>query len=91
SKSRSKNDLILEINIEDFMQYFSKDLTQSYSKVVLSLTLIDAKTSRVIASDTFSAKMDALSLDASGGVKALDAALQDVLSQSVGFLNEACK
>ena len=91
SKSRSKSDLILEINIEDFMQYFSKDLTESYSNVVITLTLIDAQSSRVIASKTFSAKMDASSLDASGGVKALDAALQDVLSQSIVFLNEVCQ
>ena len=91
SKSRSKSDLILETNIEDFMQYFNKSDTESYSSVVINLTLIDAQTSEVIATKTFSSKIDVKSLDASGGVKALDTALGNVLGQSLVFFNEVCK
>ncbi|MDA3908030.1 MAG: ABC-type transport auxiliary lipoprotein family protein [Sulfurimonas sp.] len=91
SKSRGKADLILEINIEDFMQYYSKDLSQSHVRVEVSFTLIDSITSEVIATETFSAKKEASSLDAPGGVKGLDAALTNVLGQGLDFLNEVCK
>ncbi|MFT7005457.1 MAG: cholesterol transport system auxiliary component [Sulfurimonas sp.] len=90
SKSRSNSDLILEANIEDFMQYFTQDSTKSYVKVMISFTLIDSKTSEVIATKTFNAKRNVTSLDALGGVKALDAALHDVLEQGILFLNEVC-
>lgn len=91
SKSRSKGDLILELNIEDFMQYYSEDLKHSHARVVVSFTLIDAMTSKVIATKTFSAKKETSSADASGGVKALDEALGDVLVEGLEFLNEVCK
>jgi len=90
SKSRSRSDLILEINIEDFMQYFNKDLTTSHSNVVISLTLIDARSREVLATKTFSAKKEVQILDASGGVKGLDLALQEVLTEGLKFLNKAC-
>lgn len=91
SKSRSNSDLILEINIEDFMQHYSKDLKKSYANVGISFTLINSNTSEVIATKTFNAKKDVILLDASGGVSGLDAALGDVLSQGIDFLNEVCK
>lgn len=81
SKSRSKSDLILETNIEDFMQYFSEDFKESYSSVVLTLTLIDFNKNSVIVTKTFRSKVNAKSLDVEGGVVALDAALYEVLSQ----------
>jgi cholesterol transport system auxiliary component len=91
SKSRSKGNLILEINIEDFMQYYSKDQDKSHVNVGISFTLIDSMTSEVIATKSFSAKKETDSLDASGGVKGLDNALADVLVQGLNFLNEVCK
>ncbi|MFT5835279.1 MAG: cholesterol transport system auxiliary component [Sulfurimonas sp.] len=91
SKSRSKSDLILEINIEDFMQYYSKNLDKSHVNVVISFTLINSKTSEVIATNTFRANEEVITQDASGGVKALDAALSDILVQGLNSLNEVCK
>ena len=91
SKSRSKSDLILEINIEDFMQYYNENLDKSYANVVISLTLIDSQTSEVIAAKTFTAKQETLLANASGGVDALDYALADVLKQGLDFLNGVCK
>lgn len=91
SKSRTKNDLILEINIEDFMQYFSDDHTSSYANVVVNLTIVDATSSGVIGSKTFLSRVDAKTLDAVGGVEALNAALLDVLSQSSLWLNKVCR
>jgi cholesterol transport system auxiliary component len=91
SKSRSKSDLILEINIEDFMQYYTQNLDNSQAIANISFTLINSKTSKVISTKNFSAKKEVTSLDASGGVKGLDAALSDVLVQGVEFLDEVCK
>ncbi len=91
SKSRSKNSWILETNIEDFMQYYEDDLKKSYSSIVINFTLVDSKTNLVIATKTFSSKVDAKSLDADGGVEALNLALNNVLSQSNDWLNGVCK
>lgn len=91
SKSRSKSDLILEINIEDFMQYYSKNLDESHVNVVMSFTLIDSKTSEVIATNTFTSNKEVITQDASGGVNALDEALSDILVQGLNSLNEVCK
>ena len=90
SKSRSRSDLVLETNIEDFMQYFSKNLASSHSSVVINFTLIDSSTNEVLSSKTFSSKRDTKTLDASGGVQGLNLALEDVLNQGLKFLNEVC-
>lgn len=91
SKSRSKNDLILETNIEDFMQYYSEDLRASHAKVTLTLTLIDAGKNHVLSSKTFTSKAVVKTLDAQGGVEALDRALFDVLSEINVWLGDVCK
>ncbi|QOY54146.1 membrane integrity-associated transporter subunit PqiC [Candidatus Sulfurimonas marisnigri] len=91
SKSRSNGDLILEINIEDFMQYYSEDLKESYANVVISLTLIDLKTREVLSAKTFKSKVNSTTLNADGGVEALNASLSNVLEQSLEWLNGVCK
>ena len=91
SKSRSRNDFILELSIEDFMQYFNEDSSHSYSNVVVSLSLINTRTNTVVASETFMSKVDAPSLDASGGVEGLNKALAEVLGQSNVWLSKVCK
>jgi len=91
SKSRSKNSLILEINIEDFLQYYSNDLKDSFANIVISLTLIDSKTDVIVATKTFSSNVKTNTLDAYGGVKALNSALSDILTQNIEWLNGVCK
>jgi cholesterol transport system auxiliary component len=91
SKSRSKSDMILEINIEDFMQYFSEDESKSYVNVALSLSLLDAKSSKVLASKSFEIKSDVDQLDAAGGVKMLNKTLQEIITQSIKWLGGVCK
>ena len=91
SKSRSRSDMILEINIEDFMQYFNEDSTSSYSVVALDLTLIDTKTSSVVATQRFKVKVDTKTLDAEGGVIALSDALDKVIKQNIKWLNGVCE
>ena len=91
SKSRSKNSLILEINIEDFLQYYSNDLKDSFANIVISLTLIDSKTDVIVATKTFSSNVKTNTLDAYGGVKALNSALSDILTQNIEWINGVCK
>jgi ABC-type uncharacterized transport system auxiliary subunit len=91
SKSRSKNGLILETNIEDFMQYFSVEKNSSTVKVVISSTLIDVKTNAVLQSKTFFKKVKVKSLNAEGGVIALNRALAEVLTMQREWLGEVCK
>ena len=91
SKSRSKSDYILEINIEDFMQYFNENSSSSYAKATISLSLIETKTSITFATKTFTTKVDIESLDANGGVEGLNSALGDILSQSAEWFGKVCK
>lgn len=90
-KSRASSDLILEINIEDFMQYYNKDLSISYTNISICFTLIDAKSNETIASKHFSVKKDVKSLDALGGVETLDAGLEEVINEGLEFLSGACR
>jgi len=91
AKSRTKASWLLEIKVEDFMQYYEKDNTKSFAKVSIDLTLLNANGSDVIASRNFHSKVNTRSLDAQGGVIALDNALADVLSQSALWISEECK
>lgn len=91
SKSRIKSDLILETNIDEFMQFYTLDMKKSFVHVGFSLTLIDAKTNSVIASQYFSSKIDAKTLDAEGGVEATQNALSEIIFQNIDWLNGVCK
>jgi len=91
AKSRAKTDYILETNIEDFMQYFSEDEKSSFVNVSITFTLLDTNKNTVLATKNFQAKLATKSLDAEGGVVALNAALKEVLLQSGIWLNETCQ
>lgn len=90
-KSRSKSDYILESSIEDFMQYFSKDLQSSFVNVVIHFALIDAHNSDVLQSITLSKKVAVDQLDAKAGVKALSQGLNEILEEKNSWLNEVCR
>lgn len=91
SQSRTLNRYLLEVHIEDFMQYFSEDKKDSFANVRISFTLIDTKVSHVIASKTFHSKVVSQTIDAQGGVVALNSALKEVLSQCLIWLDRNCK
>ena len=91
SKSRIRNGFLLETNIEEFMQYFSKDEQESYAKVSVNLALIDTKTNKVTATTTFSRRVEAETIDAYGGVVALNKALNYVVLDSADWFGEVCR
>jgi ABC-type uncharacterized transport system auxiliary subunit len=91
AKSRTKNDLILETDIEKFMQYYDNKDTSSYANIVITFSLINAKTHVVIGTKTFSSKVNAATLDAKGGVEALNAALQNIEKEAAIWLKGICK
>jgi cholesterol transport system auxiliary component len=91
SKTRGNTDLILETNIEDFIQYYGDDLSSSYVIVSINFTIIDLATNTVIDAKTFKAKVTTTSQNAMGGAKALNKALSLVLSQNRTWISEICK
>jgi cholesterol transport system auxiliary component len=90
AKSRTKSEMVLETNIEDFMQYFSQDEKTSYANIVITFTLIDSK-NNIISSKRFTSKVDVKTLDAEGGVEALNKALENVLVDMGNWLGESCQ
>ena len=89
--SRSNSEYIMEITIEDFIQYYNKKLDTSYVVVKLNINVIDIKDSSIVASKNFSSKVSTKTLDAEGGVQALNKALSDVIYQNVQWLSGVCK
>lgn len=91
SKSRIKTSWLLESKVEDFMQYYEHDLSSSYVKVIINLTLIDSKTSQVIATKVFKSKIKVQTLNASGGVEAFNIALGKILNDASFWMVKKCQ
>ena len=91
SKSRTRSSWMLETRLEDFMQYYENDNRASYVKVSINVSLLDSLNSDVIATKVFKVKLPVNTLDANGGVLALNKALEDVLLQSASWFSEECK
>ncbi len=90
-KSLASSDWLLEISIEDLMQYFDKNIKKSYVNVAYNLTLIDNKTSQILATKTFERAIEAKTLNASGGVEALNEALSEAFVESMNWINGICQ
>jgi cholesterol transport system auxiliary component len=91
AKSRIYTNMTLEIDVEDFMQYYNKEKNDSFSKVVLNFTLIDNKTKKVVSTTKIIKTYPSQTLDAKGGVDALNLALDDVLYNSNLWLDKVCQ
>jgi len=90
-KSRSRSNLILETNIEEFIQHYENDSTKSFVKIVISFSLVNAKTSKTIDNNTIIVELDSDSLNAQGGAAALNRALSEVLNKNNEWLGSVCK
>lgn len=91
SKSRSSNDFILEISVDEFIQHFTQDSSASSALVGISLTLIDVKTNNVVGVKNLQAEVAVKELNAYGGVIALSQALDKVLEGTNQWMNGVCK
>ena len=89
--SVAKSDYILEMEINDFKQYFSSDLKHSYVVADLTFTLIETEHFRVVAQKEFVKKIDTKSLDAKGGVEALDSAFGEIVPEVLAWLSGVCR
>ena len=90
-KSRSRSNLILETNIEEFIQHYEEDNEESFVSVVISFSLVDAKTSKTIDTTTISVELETQTLNAKGGAEALNKALIEVLEKNNEWLGSICK
>lgn len=88
--SVSKSDLALEIEINDFKQYFEHDLKSSYILSDITFTLVDTANLSTIAQKQIRKKIEVKSLDAKGGVEALSSALNQTLNEAVEWMAESC-
>jgi len=91
AQSRTKNDYILETNIEDFMQYFDTNEKKSLVRVKMSMTLIDVKSNKVLASKIFKTELPAKEFNAASGVEALNLALGSILEKSSLWFEKVCQ
>ena len=89
--SIAKDGLVLEVQINDFKQYFSEDETESYIVSDITFTLVDAKTFSIISQKQIRKKIPTQSLDAKGGVEALNEALTQTLQEVIAWLRERCR
>jgi cholesterol transport system auxiliary component len=90
-KSRSRSNLILETNIEEFVQHYEDNNTKSFVKAIISFSLVDAKTSTTIDNKTIEVQLNTKTLNAQGGAKALNDALAEILQKSNEWLGSLCR
>ena len=91
SKSRTNTTWILESKLEDFMQYYEDDFLASFVIVSINITLINSRTSEVIATKLFNSKVNTKTINAEGGVKAYDVALKEILYDSSQWFIKQCQ
>lgn len=89
--SVAKSDYILEMEINDFKQYFTHDLKHSYVVADITFTLIEAKRFAIVAQKKFIQKIETKSLDARGGVDALGEAFEKIASDATRWLAGVCR
>lgn len=89
--SVAKSDYILEMEINDFKQYFSSDLKRSYVVADLTFTLVENRHFKVVAQKEFTKKVQTKSLDAKGGVDALNDAFNEIVPEVLAWLSGVCR
>ena len=66
-------------------------MKSSYVTVKIHFALLENDNSKLLYATTIEKKVPSSSLDAQGGVKALQAALNDVMQQTNMWLNNQCQ
>jgi len=91
ASSRSKSDLYLETTVEEFLQFYNIENKSSHVEVRLSFSLINLKDNSIVDSKVISRTIKTDTLNAEGGVVALNKALTEVLSETNEWLSKVCK
>ncbi len=85
------SDLVLEVEINDFKQYFTGDLQHSYVVSDITVTLVDAKKHTQIAQKRIFEKIETKTLDAKGGITALNEAFGKTLKELTIWMAKECR
>ncbi len=89
--SKAQANLLLELRVDEFMQYFDADEKSSFVKVALGMRLIDQNNNEVVIEKSFHEMQKAQSPDAQGGVTALNTAVAKVIQELRTSLAEVCR
>lgn len=87
-KSINKGDLVLEVDLQEFIQSFDEENKVSSVKAAIGFHLIERKSGKLIASKTFVKTLQSKTLDAKGGVAGLNIALGEIMEETVVWLGE---
>jgi len=91
ASSRSKSDLYLETTVEEFIQFYDMEKKRSHVEVRFSFSLINLQDNTIVDSKVVNRTIETDTLNAEGGVTALNQALTEVLSETNEWLSKACK
>jgi len=83
--SKGKSDFLLESTLMEFYHHINTD-GSSEGRVKVEFYLIDLKSGSVVATNEFFSKVSSKTLDAKGGVKALNDASKSITSSLVSWL-----
>lgn len=89
--SLSRGEYLLEIEINDFKQYFMPDKKRSYVVSDITFTLIKSNGLKPIAQQEVYKKIKTDSLNAIGGVEALNRAQQETIEKMIKWLDRTCQ
>lgn len=87
-KSSKSAELVLEVSVNEFIQSFNEAENSSNVTLDISYNLIEKKTSKLIGSKNFTKTMQTKTVDAEGGVEALNILLSKTLEDTVVWLGE---
>ena len=87
-KSINKGDLVLEVDLGEFIQSFDEQNKTSSVKAAMHLHLIERDSGKLIASKNFVKTLQSKTLDAKGGVAGLNMVLGEMMEETVAWLGE---
>ena len=87
-KSSKSTELVLEVSINEFIQSFDEAENNSFVTLDISYNLIEKKTTKLLGTKNFTKTMQTKTVDAQGGVEALNTLLAETLEETVVWLSE---
>ena len=81
---------ILEVHLDEFVQYFDTAQEDSFVKIAIDATLYNDESKQVIAKHYFVRELESQSADALGGIDAMNKAFGLILEDIVKWLEGSC-